>query len=72
MHTFYYTLIHMLSLQHSNHILEVGCGTAKLLPLSLHLKPLHSSDTATDLSENMITLATLNLQQYLTKMGVDQ
>jgi ubiquinone/menaquinone biosynthesis C-methylase UbiE len=72
MQTFYYTLINMLALPTANSILEIACGTAKLLPLALSLKPNHCHYTATDLSPMMIELAKETLQEYLNKMGVKQ
>lgn len=36
--SFFYTLINMLELDKSSHILEVACGTGKLLPLVMSLK----------------------------------
>ena len=36
--TFYYTLINMMKIDHSKHILEVACGTGALIPLALQLK----------------------------------
>jgi ubiquinone/menaquinone biosynthesis C-methylase UbiE len=70
MQTFYYTLIHMIDLPKAQHILEVACGTGRLLPLSMNLKPLASTYTALDLSSVMIDLAHKNIQKYLNKMGV--
>lgn len=47
--TFYYTLINMLDLKHSQHILEIACGTGKLLPEAVNLKPKNTTYLATDL-----------------------
>lgn len=57
MQTFFYTLINMLQLEHAHHILEVACGTGRLLPLALTLKPIETTYLATDLCTNMIQLA---------------
>jgi len=40
MQTFYYTLINMLNINSAKHILEIGCGTGKLLPYALSVKQL--------------------------------
>lgn len=68
--TFYYTLIHMLSLPQAKHILEVGCGSGKLLHQAAFLKPQESTYLATDLSPVMLDLCRQNLTAHLTKMGV--
>lgn len=47
--TFYYTLINKLDLNNSKHILEIACGTGKMLPEALHLKPKTTTYLATDL-----------------------
>lgn len=57
MQTFFYTLINMLGLDQAHHILEVACGTGKLLPLALNLKPIEATYLATDLCTNMIQLS---------------
>ena len=48
--TFYYTLIHMLDLPAANHVLEIACGTGRLLPLAITLKNSNTTYLATDLS----------------------
>ena len=50
MHTFYYTLINVLQVQNAKHVLEIGCGTSKLLPIAVQLKQKECTYTATDLS----------------------
>lgn len=54
--TFYYTLIHMLQLPQAKHILEVGCGSGKLLHQAALLKPQETTYLATDLSTVMLDL----------------
>lgn len=49
MQTFYYTLINMLNISKASHILEIACGTGKLLPLAVSLKPQKCTYLATDL-----------------------
>ncbi len=71
MQTFYYTLINMLDLSKSNHILEVPCGTGRLLSLALSLKNKQSTYLACDLSPEMIQLCLSNLQKYKEKMEVE-
>ena len=72
MQTFYYTLVHMLDLPQAKHILEVACGTGKLLPLAVQLKGEATTYLATDLSQNMVDLAKQGISQFLDKMGVSQ
>jgi ubiquinone/menaquinone biosynthesis C-methylase UbiE len=38
--TFYYTLINMIDIRKANNILEIACGTGKLLPLAINMKPI--------------------------------
>lgn len=64
--TFFYTLINMLDLPSSKHILEVGCGTGQLLPQAVQLKPKET----TDLSPNMLKQSKSNLEGYLSMLGV--
>lgn len=68
--TFYYTLIHMLDLNKAKHILEIACGTGKLIPEAIALKPKESTYLATDLCEKMVALFKENIGKYLSKMGV--
>ena len=68
--TFYYTLIHMLDLPTASHILEIACGTGKLLPLAINLKKKETTYLATDLTRAMIDHANDRLQQYIEKAGV--
>ena len=51
---FLYTLINMLQLSTSKHILEVACGTGKMLPQAVLLKPDETTYLAIDLSSAMI------------------
>ena len=71
MQTFYYTLINFLNLSSSKHILEIACGTGKLLPLAMRLKNENTTYLGTDLAENMIKEAHLTLEKELKKMGVE-
>jgi SAM-dependent methyltransferase len=70
MQTFYYSLIHMLDLPKSKHILEVACGTGRLLPLALSLKPIEATYLATDLVQPMVDLSRDRLRSYIEKVGV--
>lgn len=65
MQSFFYTLINMLQLDKSKHILEVACGTGKLLPFAMSLKSKETTYLATDISANMIELAKVNLKEYI-------
>jgi hypothetical protein len=51
---FYYTLVNMLKINQAKNILEVACGSGKLLPLALDLKSEETTYLATDLSPAMI------------------
>lgn len=47
----------------SKNILEVACGTGKILPLAVYLKDPSAKYLATDLSPDMINLARTNLKK---------
>jgi cyclopropane fatty-acyl-phospholipid synthase-like methyltransferase len=36
--TFYFTLLSLMNLSKAKHILEIGCGAGKLIPLAIMLK----------------------------------
>lgn len=59
----------MLKFNEAKHILEIACGTGKLLPYALSVKELETTYLATDLCENMIELAKQHLSAYLQKIG---
>ena len=63
--TFYYTLIHMLDLPKAQHILEVACGTCRLLPLAVSLKPQEATYLATDLTQAMVDLSHKRVKGYI-------
>ena len=54
MQTFFYTLIHMIDLHKAKHILEVACGTGKIIPIAMTLKQDNCTYLASDLSSSMI------------------
>ena len=60
----------MLELPKSKHILEIACGTGKLIPQAVLLKPDEATYLATDLSPAMVEMSKNNIQSYLQKMGV--
>ena len=66
--TYYHTLIHMLDLTSAKHILEVGCGTGKLLPEAMNLKSSECTYLATDLTPAMIDQTYKNLKLHLETM----
>lgn len=70
METFYYTLVNMLKLNKARHIYEVGCGTGRLIPYTIGLKPEDCTYLATDLSEKMIESARHFLGNYIHRLGV--
>ena len=53
----YFTLLYMSELWKAENILEVACGTAKMIPIALRMKKKDSLYTATDISPSMIKLA---------------
>jgi len=65
MQTFYYTLINMLDITKASNILEIACGTGKLLPLAISTKPIQCKYLASDLSDTMIEFTKLTLTRYL-------
>ena len=68
--TFYYTLINMLDLDKAKHILEVACGTCRLLPLTVNIKAQETTYLATDLTQSMVDMAHKRLKENLEKAGV--
>lgn len=70
--TFYYTLVNLLKIPEAKHIYEVGCGTGKLIPYTLSLKPSGATYLATDVSEKMVEFARSYLQNYTHKLGVTE
>lgn len=70
MQTFYYTLLNMLQLDNAKHILEVACGTGRLLHHAAQLKPQTTTYLATDLCQTMIDLSKASLKTNLYKLGV--
>ena len=59
----------MINLPQAKHILEVACGTGRLLPLAMNLKGEECTYLASDISEAMIGLCRNNLKRNLEKMG---
>lgn len=70
MQTGFYTLANMLQLSTASSILEVACGTGRLLPYALQLKPSDCAYLATDISQAMIATAHDYLQKYICRLGV--
>jgi ubiquinone/menaquinone biosynthesis C-methylase UbiE len=48
--TFYYSFISLMNLKNAKNILEVACGSGKLLPLAIMLKNQNTKYHAVDLS----------------------
>jgi SAM-dependent methyltransferase len=72
MQTFYYTLVNMLKLNKAHHIYEVGCGTGRLIPYTIGLKPEDCTYLATDLSDKMVESSRHFLASYINKLGVSE
>ena len=65
--TFFYSLIANTHIWEAKNILEVACGTGKLLPIALQLKNQKAKYLATDLSPSMIELAKYNLKNHFQR-----
>ena len=53
----------MMEMHKAENILEVACGTGKIIPFLLGIKAPSTSYLASDLSPNMIDLAKKHLQK---------
>ena len=71
----YYTLLFMSEPWKANNILEVACGTGKLLPFALKVKKPEAKYLAVDLSSEMVKLARKNTEDnfalYDSKIGYE-
>lgn len=65
--TFFYTLANLLQLNSATKVLEVACGTGKLLPMALDLKNPDAEYYATDISTKMLSLLKDTLQSHFDK-----
>ena len=65
--TFFFSLANILNLHSATNILEIACGTGKLLPYALEKKHPNAKYLASDLSSNMIALAKENLQSHFAR-----
>ena len=74
--TFYFTLLQMLNIESAKNILEVACGTGRMLPMMLNMKDPNTKYLATDISEKMVekTRERLkhNLSLYHSKLTFDE
>ncbi len=68
---FFSTLLNLLEISESKHILEIGCVTGSYLHMVMNLKPSSCMYLATDLSSMLIELSKNNLRTALIKMGFD-
>ena len=50
MQTFFYTIVHMINLPSAQHVLEVACGTGRILPIAMTLKQNQCTYLASDIS----------------------
>ena len=64
MQTFFYTLINILKIEETNNVLEIACGTGRLLPLVLVNKPSQCKYLATDISGIMVQATELRMKQF--------
>lgn len=58
--TFYYTLMFMCEPWKAHNILEVACGTGKLIPYAMQIKRPDTKYLAVDLAPEMVELAHQN------------
>ena len=58
----YYSLLYMSEPWKANSILEVACGTGKLLPFAMKIKKPEAKYVAVDLASEMIDLAKKNTE----------
>jgi ubiquinone/menaquinone biosynthesis C-methylase UbiE len=56
-HTGYYTLVNLLKLPEATNILEIACGTSRMLPYALTLKQNQCPYLATDITWQMVQLS---------------
>lgn len=70
--TFYYTLVNMMRIPEAKHIYEVGCGTGRLIPYTLSLKPSGCTYLATDISQKMVELSRSYLANFTHRLGVTE
>lgn len=57
----------MLKLEEAKNILEIACGSGKLIPHVLDLKPEETFYYATDISQEMIDFAKARLEKHFKK-----
>ena len=65
--TFFYTLSNLLKLDSASKILEIACGTGRMLPMVLDLKNPDAQYYATDISEKMLSLLKETLEHHFSK-----
>ena len=63
--TFFYSFLTLMDLKNAKNVLEVACGTGKLLPVAIGLKNQTTKYLGIDIAENMIEKARSYLQQNL-------
>lgn len=61
--TLFSSLINIMRMEEAEKILEVACGTGKMLTYALERKNQNASYLASDLAPNMVQLARSNLKQ---------
>lgn len=66
----------MLQVEKAKNILEVACGSAKMLPMVLNMKGKDASYFATDLSTKMVEQAKIrfqkNFDQYRSSLNFNE
>lgn len=67
--TFYFSLVNLLKFRECKNILEIACGSGRLLPYIVSQKPKDTQYVATDLSPEMIKKAEKNMRDSLELFG---
>lgn len=65
--TFYYSLSSLMQLHKAENILEVACGTGKLLSFAMDRKRKECQYLASDIASNMVEKSKDNLRQHFLK-----
>ena len=59
----------MLDVSSAKHILQLACGTGKMIPLTVALKRHDATYLATDVSKVMAEISKRNIGNYLQRTG---
>ena len=65
--THFFTLVNFLRLGEAKNVLEIGCGTGRLLPYALSQKGSDTSYYATDFIDNLVKITANRLEKDLKR-----